>query len=98
MARTKMNGVRDYNALFKARTGVDRHPPVNATAEQLAKHHADWSRLRAKWAREEERATEERMKKSAEWIEAYSAKMDIEEKEKPRRPWYTEKEKPTLGG
>ena len=140
MARTKLNGVRDYAALFKARTGVDRHPPVNATAEELAKYHEDvstrdkksmgtladsskWRRLRAERVRAyrkniqsytrstrdhmctltqqqaevEERREEAERKKWKEVMEAFSAKMD-EEEGKPRRPWYIEKEKPTLGG
>ncbi|MCJ1421584.1 hypothetical protein MMC32_007948 [Xylographa parallela] len=97
MARTKLNGVRDYAALFKARTGVDRHPPVNATAEELAKYHEDWRRLRAERAEVEERREEAERKKWKEVMEAFSAKMD-EEEGKPRRPWYIEKEKPTLGG
>ncbi|MCJ1383509.1 hypothetical protein MMC17_006623 [Xylographa soralifera] len=82
MARTKHNGVRDGALTFKKRTGVDLNPLVRATPEELAKYNADWKRLRAKWAREKE----ELRKKEWEVMEAYWAKMDIEEKEKPRRP------------
>ncbi|MCJ1404151.1 hypothetical protein MMC11_007376 [Xylographa trunciseda] len=82
MARHKYNGVRDSALGIKKTPRVNLNPPVRETAEATAKWKKDRAERRARQEKEAEELKEKKWERQlAEW-----AKVDVEEKEKPRGP------------